>query len=87
MARLVPVLDDAEIRLLKSKAEARFYDACRQRLPANWLVLFSVPWIGTSLGGQPRDGEADFVIIVPGRGILVRPLGAGRRPTNTATST
>jgi hypothetical protein len=77
MARLVPVLDDAEIRLLKSKAEARFYDACRQRLPANWLVLFSVPWIGTSLGGQPRDGEADFVIIVPGRGILVVEVKGG----------
>ena len=86
MARMVPALDFDELRLIRSKAEARFYAACRDELPSDWLVLFSVPWIGTSLGGQPRDGEADFVILVPERGILVVEVKGGGVQFEPATS-
>lgn len=77
MARVVPAIKEDGLRLIKSKAEIRFYIACRDLLPADWLVLFSVPWVGTSLGGQPRDGEADFVILVPGTGILIVEVKGG----------
>ncbi len=77
MAKVVPTLDSGDFRLIKSQAEAKFYRACQDLLPRNWLVLFSVPWVGVSLGGQPRDGEADFVILVPGKGILVVEVKGG----------
>lgn len=86
MAKVVPTLDADDLRSLKSKAEARFYIACRDLLPADWLVLFSVPWVGTSLGGQPRDGEADFIVLVPERGILIVEVKGGGVEFDPSTS-
>jgi hypothetical protein len=77
VARVVPALEEDELRLIRSKAEARFYTTCRDRLPADWVVLFSVPWVCTSFGGAPRDGEADFVILVPDVGMLIVEVKGG----------
>ncbi len=77
MARLVPTLDESELTLLASRAEANFYRVCRDDLPADWLVLFSVPWVSTTIGGRPHDGEADFVVLVPGSGMLVIEVKGG----------
>ena len=77
MARMVPTLDEAELNLLSSRGEAFFYRECRDALPSDWLVLFSVPWVSTTIGGRPHDGEADFVVFVPGGGLLVIEVKGG----------
>lgn len=84
MARIIPALDDSELRAVKSAAEVRFYRHCRDRLPSDWTVLYSVPWVRTSLGGQPRDGEADFVVLVPDKGMLVVEVKGGGVEFNPA---
>src|SRR5688572_8919706 len=77
MARLLPDLSDADLREVKSSAERRFYLASRSQLPADWSVLFSTPWIGTTLTGRRYDGEADFVLLVPNLGLLVVEVKGG----------
>jgi hypothetical protein len=61
----LPDLAPGELALVKSSAERRFYEACRAQLPAEWTVLFSTPWVGTTPAGRKYDGEADFVLLVP----------------------
>jgi hypothetical protein len=77
MVRMIPNLSEADLSALKSKAESRFYRACRDTLPADWLVLFSVPWIGTTVSGRRYDGEADFIVFAPGLGMLVVEVKGG----------
>ena len=62
MATIYPELTEAELRSLPSSAEARVYQACRDTLPANFEVYFSVGWIMRQPDAGATDGEADFVI-------------------------
>lgn len=77
MIKIKPNLTDSELALIPSSAEAKFYKACRS-LPSNWLVLFSVPWVGTTYSGRKYDGEADFVIFTPDYGMIVIEVKGGR---------
>lgn len=42
----------------------------RQQLPADWVVMPSVGWT-LMRDGRVRDGEADFVVLAPGLGLVV----------------
>lgn len=67
MPRLIPELDPAKI---SNKGEREVYRELRDQLPADWIVRYHYPacWMqGTCL----RDCEADFVIVAPGRGVLL----------------
>ena len=77
MARVLPQLDEVALSAVRSSAEARFYCHCRDQLPGDWTVLYSVQSIRTSFGGRLRDGEADFVILVPKQGMLVVEVKGG----------
>lgn len=44
--------------------------AFKNQLPDNWVVMPSVHWT-LSKNGYVREGEADFVILVPGSGLVV----------------
>lgn len=77
MARIKPSLSEAELQLLPSSAEAKFYACCRSQLPTDCLVLFSVPWIGSTYSGKKYDGEADFTIFSPRFGMLVIEVKGG----------
>ncbi len=55
----------------KSDAERTLYDAFRDGLDNDYTVFHSVAWQSPGKKGRPRDGEADFVIAHPQRGILV----------------
>lgn len=70
MARLVPMLEESQLRALSSRAEADVYAKCRELWSDDTIVLFSMPWIRVGPYGQPRDGETDFVILDSSRGIL-----------------
>lgn len=77
MARMLPDLSDADLKRVQSSAEQRLYVCCRDSLPASWTVLFSTAWVGTTPTGRKHDGEADFIILVEGLGVLVIEVKGG----------
>lgn len=80
MARIVPNLTDDKLSELQSMAEAEVYRKCRT-LDAEFVVLFSVPWINVTAYGTPRDGETDFIVFHKTRGILVIEVKGGKEIT------
>jgi superfamily I DNA/RNA helicase len=68
MARMVPNQLSPDTR---SDAERLLYEAFRDRLEDDYIVFHSAAWLSQDRQGRPRDGEADFVIAHPQRGILV----------------
>jgi hypothetical protein len=60
-----------------SDAEQRLYEAFRDKLESDYTVFHSVAWQALDAEGRPRDGEADFVIVHPQRGILVMEVKGG----------
>jgi hypothetical protein len=77
MARVYPALDAAALDSLGSQAEAKFYVACRDQLPATTLIVHSLALIRLGADGSRRDAEADFVVVDPERGILVVEVKGG----------
>lgn len=77
MPRMLPALTESDLLLVKSRAERQFYEACRDQLPTEWMVMFSTPWVGTTPTGRKHDGEADFILFVPGLGMLVVEVKGG----------
>ena len=77
MAKMIPDLTENQILgAHNSSAEARVYQALKSKLSNEVTVLYSVPWISPSMGGA-NDGETDFVIIDPKRGILALEVKGG----------
>lgn len=72
-----PELSELQLSSLKSLAEAKFYRACKSQLGEKYLVLHSITWIQRTLTGEPRDGEADFVIFDPDGGFAVIEIKGG----------
>jgi hypothetical protein len=61
----------------RSSAERRLYDAFRERLDDSYIVFHHVAWLSLDRRKQPRDGEADFVLVHPKRGILILEVKGG----------
>lgn len=78
MAKIIPQLDELALDKLKkkSRAEARVYQQCKS-LGSDFLILFSVPWINVTPYGTPKDGETDFIVFHPDKGILVIEVKGG----------
>lgn len=77
MARFIPDVDPADI---VHDSERAVYEALRG-LPAGFVVLHSFPWLRPTrnLVGEPlREGEADFVVLHPERGLLVLEVKGGQ---------
>jgi hypothetical protein len=77
MARMIPELNNEQLRELPSRAEANFYVACRDQLSSDVLVIHSVGWIYRDNYGRVREGEADFTIASPIDGVLVVEVKGG----------
>ena len=77
MARIVPQLDDRQLRALPSRAEAEVYRALTNLWGSNTVVVFSLPWIRVGPYGQPRDGETDFALFDRDRGMLTIEVKGG----------
>ena len=75
MARMYPSPINSET---KSDAERVLYDAFRDQLDDSYTVFHGVAWQSQDKRGRARDGEADFVIVHPQRGILVAEAKGGR---------
>jgi hypothetical protein len=50
MANVVPLLSEANLEDLSSRAEAKVYRACRDELGPDVIVLFSFPACCTTIG-------------------------------------
>ncbi len=77
MARMIPLLDGERLQDLQSRAEARFYELCREQLPANVLVIYSASWLYRNDRGRITEGEADFTLVSPTFGVLVVEVKGG----------
>jgi hypothetical protein len=65
-ARMVPVLDPNDI---EDHGERLVYVALREQLPDDWVVIYHYTYC-IKLGWRLYDGEADFIVVAPGRGLL-----------------
>ncbi|TAM13793.1 MAG: hypothetical protein EPN65_22250 [Pandoraea sp.] len=77
MATMRPELTEAQLKKLESRAEAKFYRACRDQLPDEVLVIYSSPWTYRNSKGALREGESDFVIGIPSSGLFAVEVKGG----------
>src|SRR3546814_8254294 len=75
MAVCIPPVNNAQAT---STAELRLHAALGAQLADDYLVMHSIAWISRPKGQGPRDGEADFLICHPSRGLLVVEIKGGR---------
>jgi hypothetical protein len=62
----------------RREAEKRVYEKLSKLLNDDWHVYYSRPWMGLSLTGSEIDGEADFILAHPDKGILFIEVKGGR---------
>lgn len=77
MARFIPAVRPEDI---EHDSERLVYEAL-DNLPSGYVVLHSFPWVRPlrDLADEPlREGEADFVILHPAKGLLVLEVKGGR---------
>ena len=79
MARLIPKIDPKEIAL---KPERDVACALIEQLPQDCIVYHSYPWLRADRNDRNskitlREGEADFVVILPSLGFLILEVKGG----------
>jgi hypothetical protein len=74
MAKLYPRLLDPTT---KSAGERSLYEALARQLSDDWTVFHSIQRLKDKRG-QPREGEADFILAHPQHGILVVEVKGGQ---------
>ena len=74
MARMYPRRLPESVR---SDAERTLYRELERQLPPDVAVLHGVNWLQRAPGEADRDGEADFVVIDPRRGVLILEVKGG----------
>lgn len=75
MARMYPDVPSGE---LEHASEEPVYLALRDQLGEDYAVLHSYPWLRPWRGDALLEGEADFVVLHPQRGILVLEVKGGK---------
>ena len=73
-----PRLQDDEV---KSRGERKVFDALRDQLSTTWEVFHAASWMMRDELQGARDGEIDFVICHPERGIVCLEVKGGRIET------
>ena len=77
MAKMFPALDEEQLAMIPSQAEARIYRAFRDTLGQSYHVYHSIGWILRRPNENARDGEADFVVCHPDQGFLALEVKGG----------
>jgi UvrD-like helicase C-terminal domain/Nuclease-related domain/AAA domain len=77
MARMIPNLTGDQLSTVKSRAEARFYEVCRDQLSSELVVIHSAGWLYKDARGRLKEGEADFIIFIPTAGIYIVEVKGG----------
>jgi len=77
MARMFPErVPEHALNDPKRSAEVQVYELLKS-LPDSYRVFYSVAWLGRRRDGGSKDGEADFVVAHPVRGILILEVKGG----------
>ena len=84
MARLYPVMNDAQLRDLPSQAEATVYRRLREALDDNYVVIHGKSYVAQRKNGGHKDGEADFIIFSAKHGLLTLEVKGGGVSYNPA---
>lgn len=66
-------------------SEVRVYDLLSEQLGPQWTVYYSRPYLKMTPSGAEIDGEADFVIVHPTRGMLAIEVKGGEISRDTTT--
>ena len=74
MARMLPNVDTSQI---EHSSEEPVFLSLQQQLGDEYLVLHSYPWLRPWRGEALAEGEADFVVLHPSRGLLVLEVKGG----------
>jgi superfamily I DNA/RNA helicase len=78
MARLIPKVEIDDISVKPERDTARFLI---DKLPPDCVIYHSYPWLRTDRNDQGnktlREGETDFVIVLPSHGLLVLEVKGG----------
>ena len=62
----------------RRRAEVKLYDALYTQMGRGWSVFYSVGWTAPAVGAAPKDGETDFIVAHPDKGILLIEVKGGR---------
>lgn len=84
---MIPQLTAQQLKAFPSRAEARFYEACRDALPSDLVVVYSANWIYRDVRGHINEGEADFTVLAPNGGILAVEVKGGGISFDAASGT
>jgi hypothetical protein len=71
------MIPDAVSPACDSPAEERLFALLRNSTPDELVAFHHVPWLVPTDRGRPREGEADFVVADPARGVLVIEVKGG----------
>lgn len=66
-------------------SEVRVYDLLSEQLGPQWTVYYSRPYLKMTPSGAEIDGEADFVIVHPTRGMLAIEVKGGEISRDATT--
>jgi hypothetical protein len=77
MARIYPVLTEAMLLELPSRAEATVYRCLRDFLDDTYIIIHGKSFIAPRKDGGHKDGEADFVIFSAKQGLLIIEIKGG----------
>ena len=79
MATMFPERLPREVLVdLTRSAEVQVYNALKEQLDDKYHVFYASPWLGTNPDGSEIDGEADFLVTHPEKGMLVIEVKGGR---------
>ena len=78
MARLIPKVEVEEIAVKSERDTARFL---MDQLPNDCVIYHSYPWLKTDRNDRGintiKEGETDFIIIIPSHGMLILEVKGG----------
>ena len=86
MARFYPASFPDELKADRSgAAEYRVFEALLDELPDDYLVIHRLRWLALPEHGRAHDGEVDFLIAHPERGLLVLEVKGGHLALDAAS--
>src|SRR5580765_8314783 len=86
MPRLHPPSFPADLKQDRAgSAEYDVYEALADELPGEYVVFHRARWLDRPETGSPVDGEADFLIAHPAKGVLVLEVKGGRVGVDAAS--
>lgn len=78
MARMWPVeIPTWVLQDRRRSSESKVFNTLKRSLDDNWSVYYSRPWYGLSITGGEIEGEADFILVHPDKGLFFLEVKGG----------